>query len=67
MRQIFSIMAITASLICGGCAVTQEIETALFDTTKVNLTENTYAATDMLAQQTRAHMTPMTPLSPPAS
>lgn len=62
MRQIFSIMAITASLICGGCAVTQEIETALFDTTKVNLTENTYAATDMLAQQTRAHMTPMTPL-----
>lgn len=62
MRKRLSILCVTAALLCGGCAVTQEIETALFDTTKINLAENTYAATDMLAQQTRAHMTPMTPL-----
>ncbi len=63
MRLSFlSVLAISAALICGGCAVTQEIQTALFDTTKINLAENTYAATDMLAQQTKAHMTPMTPL-----
>lgn len=62
MRHVFSLLAITASLICGGCAVTQDLEKALFDTTKINLSENTYAATDMLAQQTKAHMTPMTPM-----
>lgn len=60
--RLFLSIAMTAALFCGGCAVTEEIETALFDTTKVNLAENTYAATDMLAQQTKAHMTPMTPL-----
>ena len=63
MRPVFlTILGVTAILLCGGCAVTEEIENTLFNTTKVNLAENTYAATDMLAQQTKAHMTPMTPL-----
>lgn len=62
MRHILTIAMMTAALLSGGCAVTEEISTALFDTTKINLAENTYAATDILAQQTKAHMTPMTPM-----
>lgn len=56
------IVLVAAGLLLPGCAVTEEIRTHLFDTTKVNLTENTYAAADMLAQQTQSRMTPQTPL-----
>lgn len=45
-----------------GCAVTEEIRTALFDTTEVNLADSTYAAADLLAQQTKSKMTQLTPL-----
>ena len=63
MLRPFHAAMIAFSLLGGGCAVTQEIETALFDTRKVNLAENSYAAADMLAQQAKAYMTHQTPLS----
>jgi hypothetical protein len=62
MRHLLTMMAMTFALLGGGCAVTEDIQASLFDTRKVNLTENTYAAADMLAQQTRSFMTPMTPM-----
>lgn len=58
----FCLVMLCSTLAITGCAVTEEIQTSLFDTRKINLTENTYAAADMLAQQTGAHMTPMTPM-----
>ncbi|MBI2234010.1 MAG: hypothetical protein HYU57_03255 [Micavibrio aeruginosavorus] len=63
MLRPFHAAMIALALLGGGCAVTQEIETALFDTRKVNLAENSYAAADMLAQQAKAYMTHQTPLS----
>lgn len=45
-----------------GCAVVEEVRTSLFEVRKVNLTETSYAAADMLAQQSRARMTHQTPL-----
>ena len=61
-RRGFHVFLVAVGLLLPGCAVTEEIRTQLFDTTKVNLTENTYAAADMLAQQTQSRMTPQTPL-----
>lgn len=63
MLRPFHAVMIALALLGGGCAVTQEIETALFDTRKVNLAENSYAAADMLAQQAKAYMTHQTPLN----
>ncbi len=61
-RRGLQIVLVAIGLLLPGCAVTEEIQTHLFDTTKVNLTENSYAAADMLAQQTQSRMTPHTPL-----
>lgn len=52
----------TMALLLSGCAVAEEIQTTLFDTTKVNLTDSTYAATDMLAPQAKARITQNTPI-----
>jgi hypothetical protein len=52
----------TLALLLSGCAVAEEVQTTLFDTTKVNLTDSTYAATDMLAPQARARITQNTPI-----
>ncbi len=52
----------TLALLLSGCAVAEEVQTTLFDTTKVNLTESTYAATDMLAPQAKARITQNTPI-----
>lgn len=46
----------------GSCAVTQAIQDELFDVSKINLTDSSYAAVDMLAQQSRAHVGASTPL-----
>jgi hypothetical protein len=61
-RSGLQIVLVAAGLLLPRSAVTEEISTPLYDTTKVNLTENTYAAADMLAQQTQSRMTPQTPL-----
>lgn len=45
-----------------GCAVVHEVKTALFEVRTVNLAETSYGAADMLAQQSRARLTPQTPL-----
>lgn len=45
-----------------GCAVMEDVKTALFDTRTVNLTDSSYGAADMLAQQARSRMTQQTPL-----
>lgn len=52
----------TAMLLVCGCAVVEDVQTTLFDTTKVNLTDSTYAATDMLAPQAKARITQNTPI-----
>lgn len=52
----------TLALLLSGCAVAEEVQTTLFDTTKVNLTDSTYAATDMLAPQAKARITQNTPI-----
>lgn len=44
------------------CVVIDEIRTSLFEIKTVNLTERSYAAADMLAQQTKSRMTQQTPL-----
>lgn len=62
IRMAFQIMVALASFNLGACVAAQEIKSALFVEKEVNLTDNTYAAADMLAQQTRAFLTPMTPL-----
>jgi len=62
MRMALWVMAALATLNLGACVAAQEIKSALFESDEVNLTDNTYAAADMLAQQTRAFLTPMTPL-----
>ncbi|WP_435640579.1 hypothetical protein [Micavibrio aeruginosavorus] len=48
--------------VLGACAVTQAIQDELFDTSKINLTDSSYAAADMLAQQSRAHVNAATPV-----
>lgn len=53
------------SLALGGCVAStlvQDFKNTFVESRDINLTESTYAATDMLAQQTRAHMTPVTPV-----
>lgn len=62
MRMALQVMAALASLNLGACVAAQELKSALFKGDEINLTDNTYAAADMLAQQTRAFLTPMTPL-----
>jgi len=53
---------ICAAFFVSGCAVTEELQRELFDTRKVNLTDNAYAAADVLAQQTKPHMSAATPM-----
>jgi hypothetical protein len=66
VRRFGQAAALTVMLYCAGlvsaCAVTQDIQNELFDTNKVNLTDTTYAAADMLAPQTKARVTPSTPM-----
>lgn len=62
IRAAIALLIVTGSLALSGCAVTEEIKTSLFDTTKVNLTDNTYAAADMLAQQLKSRITTTTPI-----
>lgn len=50
------------ALLLSGCAVADEVQSTLFDTTKVNLTDSTYAATDMLAPQAKSRITQNTPI-----
>lgn len=50
------------ALLLSGCAVAEEVQMTLFDTTRVNLTDTTYAATDMLAPQAKARITQNTPI-----
>lgn len=61
------VMMVAAALLAApvaltACAVVEEVQTSLFDTTKVNLADSSYAAADMLAQQTRSRMDQATPL-----
>ncbi|MDB5490740.1 MAG: hypothetical protein JWO78_589 [Micavibrio sp.] len=56
------LVLMTTMLLLSGCAVAEEMQTTLFDTTKVNLTDSTYAATDMLAPQAKARITQNTPI-----
>jgi hypothetical protein len=51
-----------APLSLGACAIAEELHREVFDTRKVNLTDQSYAAVDVLAQQTRPHMNAQTPL-----
>lgn len=62
MRAAGLAIAMILGLASAGCAVTEELNTMLFDTRKVNLTGTSYAAADMLAQQTRDHINQMTPV-----
>lgn len=62
IKHMAHIAIVAASLWLSGCAVTEEVQSKLFDTTKVNLTDSTYAAADMLAPQTKARITQNTPI-----
>lgn len=62
MRGVVQVMMVTAALFTASCAVIEEVQTSLFDTTKINLADSSYAAVDMLAQQTKSRMTAGTPL-----
>lgn len=57
---------VMAALLCAaplsGCIVANELRTRLFDTNKVNLTDTTYAAADMLAPQAKSRITQNTPI-----
>lgn len=58
----FIIVAALCGLALSGCAVVDEMKTALFEVKTVNLTERSYGAADMLAQQANTRMTQQTPL-----
>ena len=58
----FFVIAAFCGLVLSGCAVVDEMKTALFEVKTVNLTESSYGAADMLAQQSKARMTTHTPL-----
>ena len=62
IRVLMVSVVISGALLLSACAVTEGLQRELFDTTKVNLTDSTYAAADMLAQQTKTHMSQNTPL-----
>lgn len=51
-----------AGLALGSCAVADAVQSELFDTSKVNLMDTSYAAADMLTQQSRAFITEATPI-----
>ena len=48
--------------VLSACAVALAVQDELFDTSTINLTDSSYAAADMLAQQSRAHVNAATPV-----
>lgn len=61
-RNVLQALMVSAALMMASCAVVEEVQTSLFDTTKINLADSSYAAVDMMAQQTKSRMTVHTPL-----
>ncbi len=63
LRRTGHLLVSVAVLTLSSCTFTENVETSLFDYRTVNLKERTYAAADMLAQQTKVQLTPHTPLN----